>query len=258
MDAAGREKRPGREAGVGEVLGDGIGCGEVYADGAAPVAFLVESERGLVAVLVEVAHAKAAAGAQADPSVEVRLEDGAIAVGEDALAGRQRHELARTRGGERAGFLAGIARGARNELRVGGVGHNDRQPELGGRTAQELVEGRERGDPPVDGLGGRVLVEQVLAEVEHMADRDLEHRARIVGPGPAPELDESHHVIAIGALRVRALAPVDPELEERGDVGGKLLELRLDGRRGAAVENRQGSTQHTCQTATSIAGSVIC
>lgn len=49
---AGAKERPGRDAGVGEVLGDGIGGSEVHADGAALVAFLVEAERGLVAVLV--------------------------------------------------------------------------------------------------------------------------------------------------------------------------------------------------------------
>jgi hypothetical protein len=43
-----------------------------------------------------------------------------------------------------------------------GIGHRDRQPQLGGRTAQELVERRKRGNPSVDRLGRPAMLRHVV------------------------------------------------------------------------------------------------
>ena len=114
----GRKSGPVLELGLGDVVLDGLGGGEVEADGAAAGAFLRDAEGGAVRVLVEVLDAKPAAGGEAGPGVEVELEDGPVAVIEDRVAGREAHELAGAGGGEGAGFPRG---GRRRRGR--GTGH---------------------------------------------------------------------------------------------------------------------------------------
>jgi hypothetical protein len=58
--AAGPENRPALKSSFPKVFGKRLGSGEMDADGAVAVAFLVDGEGGLVAVLVKVPHALAA------------------------------------------------------------------------------------------------------------------------------------------------------------------------------------------------------
>ena len=237
------KKRAARDAGMSEIFGDRLSGREVDADRTSLVAFLVEAQRGLVAVLMEVAHLEATAGAESNARVQIGLEDGAIAIVDHGITCRHGHQLARPCGRQRPRFLAGIARGARNELRMRRVRHNDGQPKFSGRAAQEFEKARERGNPPVDGFRGRVLIQQMSSEVEHLNDRHAEHGCGVLRPVPAHELHEGHHVVTVGAPRVRALAPVDPELKDAGDVRVEVLNLLLDSWRCPAVWRIGGSAR---------------
>jgi len=57
------------------------------ADGVVGVAFLIDSESGLVAIQVKVPYVQAAGSSQAHASVEIGLENGAVAVVEHVVAG---------------------------------------------------------------------------------------------------------------------------------------------------------------------------
>ena len=143
-----------REPGLLDVFADGFGRREVKPDATMLVALLVEGDGRLVAVLVEVLDLEPTAGADPGPGVEEELDDRPVAEVEDRVSGRQPHELPGPRRREGLGLVARVGRPARDELGVGRVGDRDREPELGGDPLEVLVEARERGDPPVDGLGG--------------------------------------------------------------------------------------------------------
>ena len=76
----GRKSGPLREPGLGDVVGDRLGGGEVDADGAAAGAFLVDADGGAVGVVVDVLDAEPAAGGEPGPGIEVELEDRPVAV----------------------------------------------------------------------------------------------------------------------------------------------------------------------------------
>jgi hypothetical protein len=66
---SGPEERPLGQPGLADVLGDGLRRGEVEADPPMLVALLVEGDRRLVAVLVEVLDPEPAAGADPGPAI---------------------------------------------------------------------------------------------------------------------------------------------------------------------------------------------
>ena len=70
---------------------------EVEADGAAAVALLVDLDGRPALVLVEVADLEAAARVQPRTGIDVEVQDGAVAVGEQGVAGGQADELAARR-----------------------------------------------------------------------------------------------------------------------------------------------------------------
>ena len=124
------------------------------ADGAVAVAFLVNGEGGLVAILVKVPHAQPAGGGKPDASVEVGFQDGAVAEIEYVVAGGKTHQLTGAGGGERPRAFQRVGRFPRDELGVGGIRGVDGQPEFGGSAGETFVEAGERGDAAVEGLGG--------------------------------------------------------------------------------------------------------
>ena len=60
-------------------------------------------------------------------------------------------------------------------------------------------------------------------------------------PGQTQEFYESHDILAIGALRVRRLPPLDPGLKATGYGKIKLLHALANGRCGSADEDRRES-----------------
>src|SRR5216683_3466233 len=156
--AASPENRPGRKSSFPKVFGKRLGGGEMDADGAVAVAFLVDGEGGLVAVLVKVPHAQPAGGGKPDAGVEVGFEDGAVAEIEYVVAGGKAHQLTGAGGGQRPRALQRIGRLAGDELGVGGIRDVDGQPEFGGGAGQVLVEAGERGDARLRVLGALVAV----------------------------------------------------------------------------------------------------
>lgn len=121
----------GGEPGFGYIFADGLGGGEVQADGPALVAFLVQPDGRLVAVLVEVRDFQPAAGAQADAGPQKSFQDGAVAVVDDRFAIGQPDQLPCPRGGERTGFLQRVGGLAGDELGMRGIGDSDGQADLG-------------------------------------------------------------------------------------------------------------------------------
>ena len=85
---------------------------------------------------------------------------------------------------------------------MGRVRDRDGQPELGRHALEVLVEGAQACDPAVDGLGGLGLGDHLIAEGLDFGDRDREEPGRFVGPAEPEELDEVHHVLAVGPLGV--------------------------------------------------------
>src|SRR5215472_4494484 len=138
---------------------------------AVAVALLVDGESRLVAVLVKVPYAQAAGSSQAHASVEIGLENGAVAVVEHAVAGGEAHELARASSSEGAGAFDRIGRFAGDKLGMGGIGHVDGQAELGGGAGQVFVKARERGDAAVEGLGRLLLFPHGVTPALHVGDR---------------------------------------------------------------------------------------
>jgi hypothetical protein len=105
---------------------------EMQPDRAPPRPFLRDADGGSVRVLVKVLDLEPAPGGEAGSRVEVKSQDRAVAIVEDAVTRGQAHELARAGGGEGAGFLAGIGGFAAEELGMGRVGDGDRQSQFGG------------------------------------------------------------------------------------------------------------------------------
>lgn len=104
-------------------------------DSAVLVALFKQADRGFAFVKVKILDLDAAPGRQADARVNIELEDGAAAVVKDGFAGRQAHQLARSRDRQRLGFVASVGGFAGDELRIGGIGHGDWQAQLGRRRA---------------------------------------------------------------------------------------------------------------------------
>ena len=75
------------------------------ADGAVLVAFLVDGEGGLFAVLMKILDPQAAGGGQPDTGIQVGFQNGAVAEVEHLVAGGQAHQLAGAGGGQRTGAL---------------------------------------------------------------------------------------------------------------------------------------------------------
>jgi len=117
--AASPKNRPALKSSFPKVFGKRLGSGEMDADGAVAVTFLVDGEGGLLAVLMKVPHAQAAGGGKPDAGVEVGFEDGAVAEIEYLVAGKT-HQLAGAGGGQRPRALQRIGRLAGDELGVGG------------------------------------------------------------------------------------------------------------------------------------------
>jgi hypothetical protein len=228
--AASPENRPGRKSSFPKVFGKRLGGGEMDADGAVAVAFLVDGEGGHVAVLVKVPQSQPAGGGKPDAGVEIGFQDGAIAEIEHIVAGWKTHQLAGAGGGERVRALQRIGRLASDELGVGGIRDVDRQPEFGGGARQVLVEARERGDAAVEGLGGLGCGRHGVAPALHVSDRGEQQPEGFLRPGEAKEVDETQDVASVGALSMVAGAAGDPTLEQLGDAAieafGPGAELR--------------------------------
>ena len=108
--AASPENRSGRKSSFPKVFGKRLGGGEMDADGAVAVAFLVDGEGGLVAVLMKVPHAQPAGGGKPYAGVEVGFEDGTVAEVEYVVAGGKTHQLTGAGGGQRPRALQRIGR----------------------------------------------------------------------------------------------------------------------------------------------------
>ena len=54
----------------------------------------------------------------------------------------------------------------------------------------------------------------MVAEVQHVGDGHLEQLGRSLRPGDIHELDEAHDVGSVGPASVRAVAAIDPGLED--------------------------------------------
>ena len=152
--APGAKNWPRLQTCLGEVFDQRLGGGEMDADGAVLVAFLVDGEGGLFAVLMKILDPQAAGGGQPDTCIQVGFENGAVAEVEHLVTGGQAHQLAGAGGGEGAGAFEGIGGFAGDELGVGRVGDIDGQAQFGGGAGQILVEARERGDAAVEGFRG--------------------------------------------------------------------------------------------------------
>lgn len=196
---------------------DGLAGVEVQANGPVLVALLVETNGGLTAIfMVEVRHFEATGCAEARARIEEELQDGAVAVVNDALARGQTNKLPGTRSGQSFGFVAGIAGLAGDKLGVRWVWHRDGKAQLGRGRGQVLVEAGEGRDAPVDGFGRSILFMEQVAEGLHIFDADLEQMERIVRPLPSHELYKRHHVFAVGALGVRRVSPLYPGFKNTG------------------------------------------
>ena len=134
--AAGAEEGTALDAGSLDVFGDGLGRAEVNSFGFDVTAFDMKAQRCLVTVLMEVGDLEPAAGFDARASIEIELQYGSVTQVQERVAGRHRHKLPRPGFRERTGFIDGIGGLARDELRMGGIGHGDRQRS---RSPQELV-----------------------------------------------------------------------------------------------------------------------
>ena len=74
---------------------------------------------------MEVRDIELAAGFDARAGVEVELEDGAVANIQQRIPRRHPHELPRPCFRESAGLIYRVGGFARDELRMGGIGHGD-------------------------------------------------------------------------------------------------------------------------------------
>lgn len=235
----GPEEGTGGQAGFFDVFNDRLRGIEVKPDRSALVSLLVQLERRLLSVLVKVRDLQPAACRQSNPGIEINLEDRSIAVIDQVVAHRHSHQLPRPGRRQGFGFVAGIGRAARDELRVGWIGHRDRQPELGRGGRQIFIEGREGRNPPQDGLRRHAGLVHQPAPVKHVRDRDLEQIGRIPGPVEFQKLDEAHHVGPVRATRMRTMAALDPGLEDLRHRQIELLNAAGHLRRLMAGENRR-------------------
>ena len=119
------------------------------------------------------------------------------------------------------------------------VRHHDGQPVVDRDLPHEPVEARQGRDPPQDGLGRQPRGREPVPVVLDLGHADAQELRRLVGPAELQIRDERHHVLAIGALRVRALAAGDPAFEHLGHGVGEALDLAGDGRGVAAEQDRR-------------------
>ena len=77
----------------------------------------------------------------------------------------------------------------------------------------------------------------LAAEALHVLDGDAQQLHGLVRPGDLHNLDERHHVLAVGALGVTRLPPGNPGFENVRDRGKELLDALADGGRGAANQD---------------------
>jgi hypothetical protein len=82
-----------------------------------------------------------AAGRNARSGVKIKLQYRPVSQVQEGVAGRHPHQLPRPCFRERAGFVYRIRGFACDELRMGGIGDGDRQPQLGGGTVQIPIKG---------------------------------------------------------------------------------------------------------------------
>jgi len=211
---AGAEERAGGEVGAVDILFDGLRRDGIDPDGAVLVAFLMNTDRGFALVKMEVLDFQAAAGGEADARVDIELEDGAIPVIEDRLAGGQGHQLAGARDRQRPGFLARVGRLAGDELRVRGIGYRDRQAQLGRGAGKILVEAGQRADAAVQRFGCCFFGDHGLAEILNVGNRHAQQRCALLGPLNADETDEGHDILAVRAPGMARLPALDPGLED--------------------------------------------
>src|SRR5262249_30055976 len=101
---------------------------------------------------------------------EVKPKNCPVPVVEKRVSRRKDNELLCASQGERLRFLDRVTTGTRDELAVGWVGHDDRQPEFGGSCPQVLVKARERRHASVDGLRCRVSCNQPVGVSLHPLD----------------------------------------------------------------------------------------
>ncbi len=110
------EEGPAGELRTGDVIGDGVRCGVVQADGPAFVPLLAQPQAcPLAVVLLEIFDLQAAPGRQADAAIQEQVEDGAIATGKHRVAAHHLEQGTgeRRRQGQR--LVAGIGGSAGDE-----------------------------------------------------------------------------------------------------------------------------------------------
>ncbi len=215
-----RKNWPALKSSFPKVFGKRLGGGETDADGAVAVAFLVDGEGGLLAILMKVPHAQPAGGGKPYAGVEVGFEDGAVVEIEHVVAGGKPHQLTGAGGGQRPRALQRIGRLAGDELGVDGIRDVDGgPPELGSSAGQVLVETGERGDAVVEGLGGLGCGHHGVAPALHVGDRSQQQPEGLLRPDEAEEVDETQDVAAVSALSMVAGAAGGPALEHFGDAG---------------------------------------
>jgi hypothetical protein len=138
------------DSGGVDVFGDRFRSAEMNPLGFGSRALELKAERRFVAFLKEIGNVEFAARFNARAGIKIKLQDGAVAYIEQGLSSRHAHQLPRACFREGACFIDGIGRFPRNKLRMGGIRHGDGQPKLGRSAAQELIERRQRGNPPVN------------------------------------------------------------------------------------------------------------
>src|SRR5437588_9430362 len=81
------EERAAAQSRLPDVLGDGLGGGEVQLDGAALAALLADADRRLFIILVKAGDLQGATGREPDARIEVELQDRPVAIREHTVAG---------------------------------------------------------------------------------------------------------------------------------------------------------------------------
>jgi hypothetical protein len=243
----GPKNRSRLQARLCQVFGERLCCGEMNTNGAVLVAFLINRERGLLAVLMEVLDPQPAGGGEPDAGVEVGLEDGAVAEIEYLVASRKAHQLAGAGRSQRSRAFEGVGRFAGDELGVGRIGDVDGQAQFGGGAGQVFVEARERGDAAVEGLGGLGRGQHGVTPALDIGDRGEQQAVGVPRPAKAEELDETQDIAAVGALGMGAGAAGDPAFKQFGDATIEAFGPRPDLRGEMAGQDRRefvGCAQH--------------
>ncbi len=117
------EECPRGDGRVVEVLAHGFRGYEMQANGPVFPALLLQTEGGILAVIVEVGDGELTASGNARARVQIESQNSPIARGKHIVALGQGEQLPDARQAERFGFPTGIGFGALDELGAGRVRH---------------------------------------------------------------------------------------------------------------------------------------